>query len=97
MSIYSKFNEFNKEVLEYLSKKLPNLDAATAQEIAAFISFRTGTFLYDSINIRDDYWMEQIRAKARIDAELDVYKLRLQMENDKIYKKAMTGKEENKT
>lgn len=97
MSIYSKFNEFNKEVLEYLAKKLPKLDAVTVQEIASFVSFRTGTFLYDSIAIRDDYWTELIKAKARRDAESDICKLRWQMKHDELYKKAMTDKEDDVT
>lgn len=88
MSINSKFDDFNKEVVKYLCEKLPKERISIIQEIAAFVACRSGVFVHDACLDRDQYWA-------------DMFKVRNSMELEKVktrYQELMTRrKEENKT
>lgn len=94
MSINNKFNDFNKEVIEYISAKLPGLNAETVQEIAAFIACRVGVFVHDACLDRDDYWMSMF--KVRNSMELEKVKTRHQELINRNAEMNAKRREENK-
>ena len=48
--------EYAQEFVDYLCKKLPDINTATAMEIAEFATMKACNYAYDEIKKYDDRW-----------------------------------------
>ena len=53
-------NEYSQEVLDYMVKKLPDVNPATLCEIAEFFAMKSNNFAYDMIAKNSEQWLKHI-------------------------------------
>ena len=57
--------EYTREVVEYLSNKIPDINAATAYEIAEFFVMKSNNFATDKVAENVKLWQETLRKNDR--------------------------------
>jgi hypothetical protein len=54
-------HEYTQEVVDYLCKKLPNVNVATILEIAEFFTMKTNNYSWDEIKKNNASWYNGIQ------------------------------------
>ena len=55
------FQEYARDIMRYLSSKLPDIPPHTAMEIGEYVSARTSNLVTDIVNERDADWRREWR------------------------------------
>jgi hypothetical protein len=50
--------EYAQEFVDYLCKKLPDINQATAMEIAEFATMKANNYAYDMVKENNDRWFK---------------------------------------
>lgn len=54
-------NEYSQEVLDYMVKKLPDVNTATLCEIAEFFALKSHNFASDMVTENNKQWHEELK------------------------------------
>ena len=56
-----ELNKYTQEVVDYLCKKLPDVNVATILEIAEFFVMKSNNYSQDQIKKHDEHWLDQMK------------------------------------
>lgn len=54
-------SEYTQEVIDYMVKKLPDVNPATLCEIAEFFTMKTNNYTYDTMNENNKQWLRHMQ------------------------------------
>lgn len=63
-------NEYSQEVLDYMVKKLPDVNPATLCEIAEFFAMKTSNYTSDMIVKNGEWWLKHIESNNKLYLEM---------------------------